>query len=597
MKNWSVKKQLSLAFGALAMLVLLVSLLALRGLSGANDRFAGYVGGAAERESMAVDVRIAANRRAIAERNLVLVKTDAEREAERVVATKAHEDLHASLKSLKDAVATAADVTERDRTLVAAIDKVETAYTPVALAIVKLGMEGKHDEAVEKMNAECRPMLAALLTAAREYVDYSKEQAKHDVAASTAAYATQRTMLLALSAIATLIAAALGWLITSRLTTALGAEPAQLSETAQRVARGDLSPAQGADTAPAGSVLASMGAMQRQLVDLIGQVRTSADSIATASAQIAQGNNDLSSRTEEQASALEQTAASMEELGATVKQNADNARQANQLSQGASEVAVKGGHVVAQVVGTMKDINDSSKKIVDIISVIDGIAFQTNILALNAAVEAARAGEQGRGFAVVASEVRSLAGRSAEAAKEIKSLISASVERVEQGTTLVDQAGVTMTEVVASIKRVTDIMGEISAASTEQSAGVSQVGEAVTQMDQATQQNAALVEESAAAAESLKMQAQQMVQAVAVFTLAAGHKPAAAGVTHAAAPAGVKHVAAAPAKRAAVKPPVSAERRSPNRAKNVVRPVFKTAAPAPIVVAPAKSGTDDWESF
>jgi len=589
MKNLSVKKQLSLAFGALAVLVLLVSLLALRGLSGANDRFAGYVNGAAERESLAVDVRIAANRRAIAERNLVLVKTDADREAERVVATKAHETLHASLKSLKDAVATAADVTERDRTLVAAIDKIETAYTPVALEIVKLAMDGKHDEAVEKMNTECRPMLVALLTAAREYIDYSKEQAKHDVAAAAAAYATQRAMLLALSAMATLMAAALGWLITSRLTTALGAEPAQLSDTAQRVARGDLSPAKGADAAPAGSVLASMGAMQRQLVDLIGQVRTSADSIATASAQIAQGNNDLSSRTEEQASALEQTAASMEELGATVKQNADNARQANQLSQGASEVAVKGGQVVAQVVGTMKDINDSSKKIVDIISVIDGIAFQTNILALNAAVEAARAGEQGRGFAVVASEVRSLAGRSAEAAKEIKSLISTSVERVEQGTTLVDQAGATMTEIVTAIKRVTDIMGEISAASTEQSAGVSQVGEAVTQMDKATQQNAALVEESAAAAESLKTQAEAMVQAVAVFTLGSGDKPAAARVTHA---------AAAPAKRAAAKPPAPViERRSPNRAKNVVRPAFKTAATAPIVAAPAKSGTDDWESF
>jgi len=589
MKNLSVKKQLSLAFGALAVLVLLVSLLALRGLSGANDRFAGYVNGAAERESLAVDVRIAANRRAIAERNLVLVKTDADREAERVVATKAHETLHASLKSLKDAVATAADTTERDRTLVAAIDKIETAYTPVALEIVKLAMDGKHDEAVEKMNTECRPMLVALLTAAREYIDYSKEQAKHDVDAAAAAYATQRTMLLALSAMATLIAAALGWLITSRLTTALGAEPAQLSDTAQRVARGDLSPAKGADAAPAGSVLASMGAMQRQLVDLIGQVRTSADSIATASAQIAQGNNDLSSRTEEQASALEQTAASMEELGATVKQNADNARQANQLSQGASEVAVKGGQVVAQVVGTMKDINDSSKKIVDIISVIDGIAFQTNILALNAAVEAARAGEQGRGFAVVASEVRSLAGRSAEAAKEIKSLISTSVERVEQGTTLVDQAGATMTEIVTAIKRVTDIMGEISAASTEQSAGVSQVGEAVTQMDKATQQNAALVEESAAAAESLKTQAEAMVQAVAVFTLGSGDKPAAARVTHA---------AAAPAKRAAAKPPAQViERRSPNRAKNVVRPAFKTAAPAPVVAAPAKSGTDDWESF
>ena len=257
----------------------------------------------------------------------------------------------------------------------------------------------------------------------------------------------------------------------------------------------------------------------RALTTMISAVRQNADGVATASAEIAQGNHDLSARTESQASALEETAASMEELGSTVKQNADNARQANQLAQSASSVAIKGGEVVNQVVDTMKGINDSSKRISDIISVIDGIAFQTNILALNAAVEAARAGEQGRGFAVVASEVRSLAGRSAEAAKEIKTLINASVERVEQGTTLVDQAGATMTEVVSSIRRVTDIMGEISAASSEQSAGVAQVSEAVTQMDQATQQNAALVEEMAAAASSLKSQAEELVQTVAVFKL------------------------------------------------------------------------------
>jgi len=252
----------------------------------------------------------------------------------------------------------------------------------------------------------------------------------------------------------------------------------------------------------------------RALVDDVSERATSVDQ---SSAEIAQGNNNLSARTEQQASALEETAASMEQLSSTVKANADSARQGNQLAQSASSVAVRGGEVVAQVVGTMKGINDSSKKISDIISVIDGIAFQTNILALNAAVEAARAGEQGRGFAVVASEVRSLAGRSADAAKEIKNLISASVERVEHGTTLVDQAGVTMTEVVSSIRRVTDLMSEISAASNEQALGVAQVGEAVTLLDQTTQQNAALVEQSAAAADSLKAQAQELVNAVAVF--------------------------------------------------------------------------------
>ncbi|WP_085317454.1 methyl-accepting chemotaxis protein [Derxia lacustris] len=266
-------------------------------------------------------------------------------------------------------------------------------------------------------------------------------------------------------------------------------------------------------------LLATLSEMQGSLTDVVGSVRRNAESVATASLEIAQGNSDLSRRTESQAGALEETAASMEELGTTVKQNADNARQANQLAMGATEVAEKGGGVVAEVVETMKGINDSSKKIADIITVIDGIAFQTNILALNAAVEAARAGEQGRGFAVVASEVRNLAQRSADAAKEIKGLITTSVERVEQGSALVDRAGATMSEIVTAIKRVTDIMGDISSASAEQSAGVEQVGEAVRQMDQSTQQNAALVEQSSAAAESLKQQAAQLVSAVAVFRL------------------------------------------------------------------------------
>jgi methyl-accepting chemotaxis protein len=286
------------------------------------------------------------------------------------------------------------------------------------------------------------------------------------------------------------------------------------------VAEGDLSQpieVQGQDEVA--QLLRALSGMQDKLIQVVSRVRQGSEGVATASAEIAQGNHDLSARTEQQASALEETAASMEELSATVKQNADSARQANQLALNASTVAVRGGDVVAQVVHTMKEINDSSNKITDIIQVIDGIAFQTNILALNAAVEAARAGEQGRGFAVVASEVRSLAGRSAEAAKEIKSLINASVERVAQGSAQVDQAGATMTEVVGSIRRVTDLMGEISAASSEQSAGVSQVGEAVTQMDQVTQQNAALVEEMAAAASSLKSQAQELVSTVAVFKL------------------------------------------------------------------------------
>lgn len=267
-------------------------------------------------------------------------------------------------------------------------------------------------------------------------------------------------------------------------------------------------------------LLQSMANMQSRFSEVVTTVRQGSESVATASAELEQGNIDLSGRTENQASSLEETAASMEELSSTVKQNAANAAQANQLAISASIVAVTGGEAVAQVVDTMKEINDSSKKISDIISVIDGIAFQTNILALNAAVEAARAGEQGRGFAVVASEVRTLAGRSAEAAREIKTLIGSSVEKVTHGTALVDRAGITMTEVVNAIKRVTDLMGEISNASNEQSMGVSQVGEAVMQMDQVTQENAALVEEIAAAATTLKLQAIELVKTVSVFTLA-----------------------------------------------------------------------------
>lgn len=297
------------------------------------------------------------------------------------------------------------------------------------------------------------------------------------------------------------------------------------NEAALAVSQGDLTHAirsEGQDEVAV--LMRTMSTMQANLVDMVAKVRHGSEGVSTASAEIAQGNNDLSARTETQASNLEETAASMEELDATVKQNADSAKQANQLAVSASSVAMQGGEVVSQVVQTMKGINDSSRKISDIISVIDGIAFQTNILALNAAVEAARAGDHGRGFAVVASEVRSLAGRSADAAKEIKILINASVERVEQGTALVDKAGTTMSEVVASIRRVTDLMGEISAASSEQSAGVSQIGEAVVQMDQVTQQNAALVEQMAAAASSLKSQAQDLVQVVSMFKLNPEHQ-------------------------------------------------------------------------
>jgi methyl-accepting chemotaxis protein len=340
--------------------------------------------------------------------------------------------------------------------------------------------------------------------------------AKSQYAASTESLGTARTISVGIILIALIVGVGLSYFLIVGITRSLG----QATAVARAIATGDLS-AQvevvGKDEIA--NLMTEVAAMQDSLIRVVSNVRQGSESVATASAEIAQGNQDLSSRTESQASALEETAASMEELGSQVKQNADSAQQANQLAARASAVAVRGGEVVGRVVVTMREINDASRKISDIISVIDGIAFQTNILALNAAVEAARAGEQGRGFAVVASEVRSLAGRSAEAAKEIKSLINASVERVEQGTVLVDEAGTTMGEIVTSIKSVTDIMGEISSASNEQALGVAQVGEAVSQMDQTTQQNAALVEQMAAAASSLKSQAQELVQTVAVFEL------------------------------------------------------------------------------
>ena len=368
---------------------------------------------------------------------------------------------------------------------------------------------------------------------------------------------------------------------------------------AERIATGDLSQAinsQGADEAA--SLLKALGLMQDSLHGIVGQVRQSAESIQVASAEVASGNLDLSQRTEQAASHLQQTAGSVQQLTGSVRHSADAAAQANQLAASASSVARRGGDVVGQVVSTMDEINQSSKRIADIIGTIDGIAFQTNILALNAAVEAARAGEQGRGFAVVASEVRSLAQRSAEAAREIKALIGTSVDKVETGARLVQDAGATMNEIVASVQRVTDVIGEITAAAAEQSGGIGQVNSAVTSLDQMTQQNAALVEESAAAAESLKDQAQRLAGVVARFDLGAGGSPAAGFKPMAARPLAPLTASARPAPRPAT-PAVAAPRPAHKAAtaSAATAPAAARRAEAPAAVAQANSGSSDWESF
>ncbi|HEX5805759.1 MAG TPA: methyl-accepting chemotaxis protein [Macromonas sp.] len=437
--------------------------------------------------------------------------------------------------------------------------------------------------AMEQLNGQLLPAASDYMAAQEVLVDMLRKSADEQATHSESKVRQASLWLLGLTAVALALGGAVAYWVTRSITQPLR----KAVDFTGEVAQGDLTreiDADGRDEI--GELLRSLGGMQRSLRRVIGQIRQSSDSIGVAAAEVAMGNQDLSTRTEQAASNLEQTASSMEQLTATVRQSADAARQANQMAGSASEVAQHGGEVVGRVVSTMQAINQSSQKIADIIGVIDGIAFQTNILALNAAVEAARAGEQGRGFAVVAGEVRTLAQRSAQAAKEIKELITASVDAVQDGSRLVQGAGVTMAEIVSSVQRVTDIIGEITAATAEQSDGIGQVNVAVNQLDQMTQQNAALVEQSTAAAESLREQAARMAEAVAVFRI--GEAAVAAPVPRARPVAQAKAAAAAPL---SLSRPKTAPATQPLPPKNEAK-VARTAA------ALASPGTEgDWETF
>jgi methyl-accepting chemotaxis protein len=588
--NMKVGTRLGLGFAVVLFFLIAVTVIGIVRMAQIQDRLDRVVGVNNVVTRHVIDMRGNVSDRINSMRILTMMSSPDEMEADlnRIKEqTRKYDDIE---KKLTDKFAIEASAPEK--TLLAQVKEHAGVTMPAIAKATDLWLANKAEEATRVMVKEIRPAQKKWMEALDQLAALEDKLNTQSQVDAEAAFVNARNFMLGMGVLAVAMSVLAAVVITRGLLKQLGGEPDYTARIAGSIAHGDLSIAINTADSDKGSLLVEMKEMRNSLVNIVGQVRLGTETIGTASREIAAGNIDLSSRTEMQASSLEKTASAMEILTSTVKQNADNAREANQLAATASDVARKGGDVVSQVVDTMGSINASANKIVDIIGVIDGIAFQTNILALNAAVEAARAGEQGRGFAVVASEVRNLAQRSAAAAKEIKTLIGDSVDKVERGSKLVGQAGVTMDEVVASVKRVTDIMGEIANASQEQSAGIEQVNLSIIEMDSVTQQNAALVEEAAAAAQSLQDQASELAHVVSIFKLVEGEevhtlvKPAAAAkATATAAP-----VAAKPAQlrvaRAALKKPAAAA---------------APASPAPAAAKPkkvvAKANSDEWEEF
>jgi len=590
--NMKVGVRLGLGFALVLVLLVMVTVVGILRMAQIQNRLDHVVNVNNVVTRLVVDMRNNVSERVTSLRTLTLMTDPADMEPE----LNRFKEQTAKYDALQGKLAAkfSEEASAEEKALLNQVKEAEGTAMPAIAKASQLYLANNAMDATRVMVKEIRPAQKKWLEALDQLGSLEDKLNAQTQIDAEAAFASARSFMLVLLGLAVAMGIVAATVITRGLLKQLGGEPGYTAKIAGSIAEGDLSIAINTKSSDRGSLLIEMKQMRNSLVDIVSQVRRGTHTITTASREIAAGNSDLSSRTELQASSLEKTASAMEELTSTVKQNADNAREANHLAATASDVARKGGEVVSQVVGTMGEINSSASKIADIIGVIDGIAFQTNILALNAAVEAARAGEQGRGFAVVASEVRNLAQRSAAAAKEIKQLIGDSVEKIGRGSKLVGQAGETMDEVVASVKRVTDIMSDIASASAEQSAGIEQVNVSIIEMDGMTQQNAALVEQAAAAFQSLQDQAAELQRVVSIFKLAEGEEPA---VAEAPAPAAV-------ASRAVVVSQAKPQMKKP--AQRPARPKAKTpvqeerAADAPASTAKkvaAAAASDDWEEF